>query len=98
MTLRAFKVVAGNVFLALATLGAIGVSMMAAQAQSLKSTSQPDVTALLNSGYTIVAASSDGQSQFLYFAGTDASGKKKAYACQLQFGPGGGFHGCIVLP
>ncbi|HUZ66046.1 MAG TPA: hypothetical protein VMU56_00130 [Beijerinckiaceae bacterium] len=59
---------------------------------------QPNITTLLNSGYTIAAASSSGLSQFIYLQGADTAGRKKAYACQLQFGPGGGFRGCLVLP
>jgi len=69
-----------------------------ALAQTATPRMQPSITALLNSGYTIAAASSDGVSQFVYLQGANAQGHKQAYACQLQFGPSGGFRGCLVLP
>lgn len=69
-----------------------------AMAQTAPPPLQPNITTLLNSGYTIAASSSSGLSQFIYLQGTDKAGRKKAYACQLQFGPGGGFRGCLVLP
>lgn len=56
------------------------------------------VQGLVAQGYRIVAASSDGTSQFLYLQGEDANKQKKAYACQIQFGTNGGFRGCLVLP
>jgi hypothetical protein len=56
------------------------------------------ITQLLNQGYVIRAASSNGVQQFLYFQGVDQAGRKKAYACQLQFGSNGGFQGCLALP
>lgn len=81
---------------------AISVFLLSLPAQAFAQTftraQQPSVTSLLNSGYVIAAASSSGASQFLYLQGADANGRKKAYACQLQFGPSGGFRGCLVLP
>ena len=56
------------------------------------------VQGLVAQGYRIVAASSDGTSQFLYLQGEDGNKQKKAYACQIQFGTNGGFRGCLVLP
>ncbi len=56
------------------------------------------VTSLINNGYSIVGASTDGSSQFLYLLGTDSNKRKVAYACQIQFGNNGGFRGCLVLP
>lgn len=74
------------------------VSCAPACAQTPQAHAQPDITTLLNTGYTIAAASSDGASQFVYLQGADATGRKKAYACQLQFGSNGGFRGCLALP
>ena len=68
----------------------------AARAQSPPS--GPTISALLSSGYDLKAASSNGLTQYLYFEGADAAGRKKIYACQLQFGSSGGFQGCLALP
>lgn len=89
-----FRTVLGGVCLLMAPI----LSQSAALAQTTQQHQQPTISALLNSGYSIVAASSNGASQFLYLQGADSTGRKKAYACQLQFGSTGGFRGCLVLP
>jgi hypothetical protein len=53
---------------------------------------------LLAQGYALVAASSNGQVQYIYLQGVDPAGTKKIYACQLLFSPTGGFQGCLALP
>jgi hypothetical protein len=75
----------------------VAAAAMPAQAQTAAPINVT-VNSLINDGYVIVAASSDGTSQFLYLTGTDQNQRKKAYACQIQFGSNGGFRGCLVLP
>lgn len=65
---------------------------------TLSAPSGPSISVLLGQGYNIVAASSEGSAQFLYLQGNDSANRKRAYACQLQFGPSGGFRGCLQLP
>ena len=74
-------------------LGASAVARAQTQAPA-----SPTISALLTQGYELKAASSNGQAQFIYLQGADASGRKKIYACQLQFGSNGGFQGCLALP
>jgi hypothetical protein len=83
----------------LASLLAASASLLgAAQAMAQAQPPGPKISQLLSQGYTLRAASSNGQQQFLYFQGADSAGRKTIYACQLQFGPNGAFQGCLELP
>ena len=85
MKARAFALAAASVWMC---------SAAHAQSQPVS----PTIEGLMNQGYEIKAASANGLTQFLYLQGVDGSGRKKAYACQLQFGSNGGFQGCLALP
>jgi hypothetical protein len=98
MNLRALGVCLSVIFASPVLLLAAPLSCSAASAQTTQQGVQLNITTLLNTGYKIVAASSNGASQFLYLQGANKSGQKKAYACQFQFGSNGGFQGCLVLP
>ncbi len=76
----------------------VACAQSAAGTPNVVASSATSVQGLVAQGYRIVAASSDGTSQFLYLQGEDANKQKKAYACQIQFGANGGFRGCLVLP
>lgn len=79
----------------LSALALAGVGAAHAQ-QTINEAMTPSI--LLSRGYTLTTASSNGQSQFLYFQGADQSGAKRIFACQLTFGATGGFQGCLQLP
>jgi hypothetical protein len=80
--------------LAFGILGA-SISVGGACAQA---TTGPTPSQLMAEGYNVVAASSNGQIQYIYLQGADKAGTKKIYACQLLFSTTGGFQGCLTLP
>jgi hypothetical protein len=76
------------------------VTTFAGVADAQQQQPQPGLTPsqLLARGYVMVAASSNGQTQYIYLQGVDPAGVKKIYTCQLLFSPTGGFQGCLALP